>query len=142
MSFDDSARLIWSLTSNGPATAIAASGNSGAYSPATPNARSAVDLRRVDDLWLSVYATTVTGTTPSLTVSLGCFDDQGNLFPALLSLTAVTAAGAAGAKVAFAGRHGGATTSFLVASEWGQVAWTVTGTTPSFSGLAISLYGR
>jgi hypothetical protein len=141
MAFDGSARLIWSLASNGPATAITASGNSGAYT-ATPNPgvpRTAVDLRRVDDVWLSVYAAAASGTTPSITVSLGAFDDQGNLFGGLLAVTALTAAGG---NVAFGGRHGGGSGSYFVLPDWGRIAWVVTGTTPSFTGLEIALYGR
>lgn len=148
---DAPGRVVWSLTASGLGTTITAAGNSGGYTAASPtvlnapNARTPVDLRYVDDIWLSCIATgAVTGTTPSLVVSLGMFDDLGNLFPTLLAVPAVTTAGSAGAKVAFAGKHGtgGGASAYLVPSEWGQVAWTVSGTTPSFSGVEITLYGR
>jgi hypothetical protein len=136
MAFDDSVRLIWSLTSNGPATAITTSGNSGTYT-ATPNPgvpRTAVDLRWADDVWLSVNATAGSGTTA--TVQLDGYDDQGNLFAQLLKVTLASSPGQA---VAYAGRHGGATASFLVLPEWGRVSWALTGT---MTGVEIALYGR
>lgn len=144
MAFDDSVKLIWSLTASGLATGttIAAAGNSGGWVAYPVNARTPVDLRRADDIWLSVFAAGVTGTTPSLTVTLNGYDDLGNLFP-LLAVPALSAAGAAGAKIAFGGRHGGGGAgSYFVPGEWGAVAWTVSGTTPSFTGVEIALYAR
>lgn len=140
----DRAFLVWSLTNQaaaaGLATTLTASGNSGAWSNAVQNKYTSVDLRWADDFWLSVSAATVTGTTPSLTVSLNAFDGQGNLFPLGFSAPALTAAGQ---KVAFGGRHGGGGAgTYFVASEWGQVAWAITGTTPSFQGVEIALYAR
>lgn len=147
---DAPARVIWSLAASGQGTAISAAGNSGAYTPTMPdglpNARTPVDLRFVDDIWLSCICNgTIGGTaTPTLVVSLGAFDDRGNLFPNLLTLAGVTATGTAGGKVGFAGKHGtgGGSSAYIVPSEWGQVAWTLTGTTPSFTGVDITLYGR
>ena len=149
---DAPGRVVWSLAASGLGTTITAAGNSGGYTAASPtvlnapNARTPVDLRYVDDLWLSCIVTgTIGGTaTPTLIVSLGAFDDLGNLFPSLLTLAGVTATGSAGAKVAFAGKHGtgGGASAYIVPPEWGQVAWTVSGTTPSFSGVEITLYGR
>lgn len=137
MSFDDSVRLIWSLTSNGPATAITTSGNSGAYT-AAPNPgvpRTAVDLRWADDVWLSVNATAGSGTTA--TVQLDGYDDQGNLFPQLLKVTLASSPGQA---VAYAGRHGGGGSgTFLVLPEYGRISWTLTGT---MTGVEIALYAR
>ncbi|HMH94156.1 MAG TPA: hypothetical protein VK586_24130 [Streptosporangiaceae bacterium] len=136
MAFDDSVRLIWSLTSNGPATSITTSGNSGAYTP-TPAPgvpRAAVDLRWADDVWLSVNATAGSGTTA--TVQLDGWDSQGNLFAQLLKVTLASSPGQA---VAYAGRHGGATASFLVLPEWGRVSWALTGT---MTGVEIALYAR
>jgi len=146
MAYDDSVRLIWSLTSAGLATGttLSANGNSGGYTASTPNNRSAVDLRRVDDIWLSVIAAGGAGT--SLKAQLNLYDDQGNLFSLLassgttpiLATPAITAA--PGYAVVFGGKHGGGGGgNYLVASEWGQVAWTVTGT---FTGVEIALYGR
>jgi hypothetical protein len=143
MSFDDSVRLIWSLTASG-LTALSASGNSGSYTatPAPGVGRTAVDLRRADDLWLSVSAAGGSGT--SLKAQLNLYDDQGNLFQfisgttPLLGTTAITSA--PGSSIAFGGRHGGGGAgNYLVAPEWGQIAWTVAG---SFTGVEIALYGR
>lgn len=134
MSFDDSVRLIWSLTASGIGTTITTSGNSGSYTASAQNARTAVDLRRVDDVWLSVNATGGAGT--SATVQLDCYDDQGNLFPQILK---VTLAAAPGQAVAYAGRHGGAAANFAVLSEWGRISWALTS---SMTGVEIALYGR
>lgn len=135
---DVRAKVLWRLSQSGMGTTLTASGNTGGYNAATINAVTAIDLRRVTDLALMVYAGTVTGTTPSLTVSLGIYDAAGNLFPAVLSTAALTGIGG---KVAYAGLFSGGT-SQIVFPEWGQIAWAVTGTTPSFSQLEISLYGR
>jgi len=137
MAFDDSVRLIWSLTSATPAigTTITTSGNSGGWSASPPNARSAVDLRRVDDVWLSVSAAGGAGT--AATVQLDAWDDQGNLFAQLLKVTLASAPGSA---VAFGGRHGGGGSgSYFVLPEWGRVSWTLTG---SMTGVEIALYAR
>lgn len=141
MSFDDSVRLIWSLTSSG-LTALSANGNSGGYTATTPNAKTAVDLRRTDDLWLSVVAAGGAGT--SLKAQLNLYDDLGNLFQfitgttPLLGTAAITVA--PGSAIVFGGRHGGGGSgNYLVAPEWGQVAWSVTG---PFTGVEIALYGR
>lgn len=142
MAFDDSVRLIWSLTSAGLATGttISAAGNSGGYTASTPNARSAVDLRRVDDLWLSVYVGGITGSPAAVTVSLNGFDDLGNSF-ALGSLTGISTAGAKGPL--FVGRHGAASsaTAYAVFPEWGQVAW-ISPSPGTLTGVEICLYAR
>ena len=140
MSFDDSVRLLWSLTSNGPATSINTSGNSGLYTatPAPGNPRTAVDLRRVDDVWLSVYATGGAGT--ALTAYLDAYDDQGNLWTGSNALLSVTLASAPGQKAVFGGRHGGGGSgSYFVAPEWGRISWALTG---AMTGVEIALYGR
>lgn len=135
MAFDDSAKLVWSLAGSGLGTDLVTAGDSGPYTAANPNARTAVDLRRVDDMWLSVIAAGGSGT--ALTVQLDGYDDQGNLFPALL---AVTLAAAPGQAVKFGGRHGGGGSgTYLVAPEWGRVSWALTGT---MTGCEIALYAR
>ncbi len=142
MAYDDSVRLIWSLAQSGPATTISGAGNSGSYSATPTNIRSAVDLRRVDDIWLSVNAAGGAGTT--LKVQLNFFDDQGNLFQFITGTTpllGVTVASAPGQAIAFAGRHGGGGSgNYVVPSEWGQVAWTIGAS--SMTGVEIALYGR
>jgi hypothetical protein len=143
LAYDDSARLIWSLTAAGlPAgTTISGTGNSGAWG-ANPSLRTPVDLRRVDDIWLSVNAGGGAGTT--LKVQLNLYDGQGNLFQFITGTTpllGVTVASAPGQAIAFAGRHaGGGSSSYVVPSEWGQVAWTIS--SGSMTGAEIAVYGR
>ena len=132
---DDSVRLIWSLTASGGGTTITTSGNSGSYTATAQNARTAVDLRRIDDLWLSLNAAGGAGT--AATVQLDAYDDQGNLFAQLLKATLASAPGQA---VAFGGRHGGGGSgSYFVLPEWGRVSWALTG---SMTGAEIALFGR
>lgn len=140
----DRVYLIWSLTSSGLGTTISGSGNSGGYSTANPNARTAVDFRFgwADDLWLSVSATGGAGTT--LKVYLAAYDAQGNLLgggTGIGSAPMVAQIGTAPlSAVVFGGRHGGAGGSYFVLPEWGQVFWTIA--TGSMTGVEISLYGR
>lgn len=137
---NQSAFLIWSLQASGLGTTISGAGNSGTYSTANPNARTLVDTRWADDMWLSVNAAGGGGT--NLKAQVNWYDDQGNLFQFSTGTTplfGVTVASAPGNAIAFAGRHGGASGNFLVASEWAQVAWTITG---SMTGVEIALYGR
>src|ERR1017187_2461149 len=140
-------RLIWSLSSSGLGTALAAaSGNSGAYQapgvpPWTPNALSAIDLRYIEDVWLTVAVTTVGGTgTPTLTVVLNVFDDLGNAF--LIAGSSITATSATKASQVSLGKHGGAASNSITFPAWGQVAWSASGTAPTFTGTEISLWGR
>ena len=143
---DDSTWLIWSLTASGLGTTLTANGNSGSYTATAQNARTSVDLRRVDDVWLSVSVGTVTGTTPTLKVFLNAYDDQGNLYgqgaTPLLVAPGSGSINAAGVTAVFGGRHAGSSGAYFVLSEWGQVSWQVTGTTPVFSGVEIALYAR
>lgn len=143
MAYDDSVKLIWSLNASGLGTTLTGNGNSGAWSSANPNRMTPIDLRRVDDLTITAYvAGAVTGTTPSLTIQFGFFDDQGNLFqPTAFKLTAITAASSATtAQFLAIGRHAGSAGTYIALPEWGQIAWTLTGTTPSFGGVEIALY--
>lgn len=145
MAFDDSVKLIWSLSASALGTTISAAGNSGTWPTIQPqpirNAVTPVDLRRADDMWLSVIAAGGAGT--SLKVQLNFYDDLGNLFQFSTGTTplfGVTVAAAPGQAIVFAGRHGAAGGSYLVASEWGQVAWSATAY--PFTGVEIALYGR
>lgn len=100
----------------------------------------AIDIHDVTDLWLAAFVIgTPTGTTPTLTVQLDLLDVFGNLFPAALTLTALTASttkasGSAGVHVTGSGS--------LVLPSQCQVAWTLGGTAPKFPGACISLIGR
>jgi hypothetical protein len=69
-------------------------------------------------------------------VQLDGYDDQGNLFAQLLKVTLASAPGSA---VAFAGRHAGTSTQYVVLPEWGRISWALTG---SMTGVEICLYGR
>jgi hypothetical protein len=134
-------RLIWSLSSSGLGTSITTSGNSGSYSAAN-QVRTAVDLRFIDDLWLSITATGGAGT--NATAELDAYDDLGNLFTVSTGTTALlktpSLASAPGSAVAFGGRHGGGGSgTYLVLPEWGRVSWALTGT---MTGVEIALYGR
>lgn len=137
MAFDDSVRLIWSLSSSGLSTTISGSGNSGGWSAANPNHESDVDLRWTDDVWLSVSAAGGAGT--SLKVLLNAYDDLGTLFGGTAGLLPVTLAAAPGSAVAFGGRHGGGGGSYFVLPAWGQISWTISG---SMTGVEIALYAR
>lgn len=135
-------RLLWSLQNSGKGPAIAASGNSGPWAlpvPPADFAASPVQLGKVSDVLLTVTCTGATGTSPSLTASLYGFDDQGNLIGPFITTTALTGAGG---QFASGGLHAATAAAYAVLPIWGQVAWTVTGTTPSFAGTEICLYGR
>lgn len=131
--------LIWSLASSGIGTTVTASGNSGGWSAANPNAESALDLRFVDDVTVYVNAGTGAGSSPAMSVQLDVFDDLGGLYPQVAKLAA--AFGSAGGTAWFsAGRHNA--TSQIVLPAWGRISWIVTGATPSFTGVEIAVYGR
>jgi hypothetical protein len=134
MAYDDSVRLLWSLTASGIGTSISGAGNSGTWSAANPNQETAVDFRWTDDLALFVFVGSI-ASTPTLTVKV---DDLGNLFPALATTTGIVAAGAAAP--VYIGRHGGASGNFVVLPSWGRVSWTCTGGTAN--GVEISLWAR
>lgn len=137
----DPARLIWSLASSGGSTTITANGNSGAYNAQTQNAATAVDLRAIEDILLTVYVTgPVTGTTPTLLAQLDIYDDLGNLIPHVLATTTVTAAG--GSAYVSGGVHGATAAASIVLPSWGRVSWVAGGTTPSFQGVEICMFGR
>lgn len=99
-----------------------------------------IDVRDATDLWLEAYvAGTPTGTTPTLTVQLDGLDAFGNVFPALLTLTALTpivlrAQGSAGVHVPAPGS--------LVLPAACQVTWTLAGTNPVFPSVSLTLTGR
>jgi len=137
--YGPSARLIWSLASSGIGTTITGAGNSGPWSNTgvTLSAQTAIDLRDAVDVALMVTVGAITG-SPSLTVLLNVFDDQGNPYAAPgITTAAITAAGNA---LVSGGLHGHTGTQ-LVLPAWGQVAWTQTGS-GSVTGTEIALYAR
>jgi hypothetical protein len=139
MAEDRPGKLIWSLANSGPATTLSGAGNSGGWSNTglTPNALTALDLRFVDDLALYVFVTSITS-APTFKVQIDGYDDLGNLFPAIAATANITAAGAA--VPVYIGKHGGATTNFVVLPLWGRVSWTCSG--GSVNGVEIALWGR
>lgn len=140
--YDSRSRLLWRLSTypGGPGTTLTVSGATAAYSTVNPSAVTPIDLRFTTDLALMVYVSgAVSGAGASLVASLGTYDAQGNLFPAVLSTAAITAT--ATGKAAYGGLFSGGT-SQIVYPEWGQITWTLSGTSPSFAGVEISLYGR
>ncbi|MFK0182073.1 hypothetical protein ACIQVR_39685 [Streptomyces xanthochromogenes] len=76
-----------------------------------------------------------TGTTPSLQVNFDVQDGNGNWLT-VQSLTAITS----GPNFAF-GSVGPGSGGYILTGK-GRVRWVVTGTTPSFTGVTISLIGR
>jgi hypothetical protein len=135
-------RQIWSLSGSGSSTTISGAGNSGAYSfPAGADyGTSPVDLGEATDVGLFVYCGTKSGSgSPSLTVSLDLFAAGGQLFPAVISTAAITAAGAAAP--VFCGLHGPTTGTYVILPHWGRVSWALSGG-GNFSGVEISLMGR
>lgn len=141
MAFDESVRLIWSLASSGKGTTISGNGDSGSYTatPAPGTGRTAVDLRRCDDLELMVYVTGKTS-TPALMVGLGIYDDLGNPYqPSGLQVTPTLTSVPVGTLLA-AGRHAGSAGTYFTLPDWGMVYWTCSGGT--VTGVEIAVYGR
>lgn len=93
-----------------------------------------IDLSSSGAGLLIVRVGAVSGTTPSLSFALEVQDAYGNWaqLTAALPATAITAAGAYAAPLAAA----------AIAAFTGRLAWTVTGTTPSFTGVSLDVYGR
>ena len=135
----DSVRLIWSLAASGLGTTLSASGNSGGWSNVNVNAESLLDLRWTDDLSIMVSAAAIVS-TPTLTVALDGYDDQGNLFPGLVKVTALTAAGSAATQIASGGSHAPTAGTYIVFPSWGRISWTCTG--GSTTGTEIAVYAR
>lgn len=138
------AKLLWSLTGSGPGTALSAAGNSGNWAGngaghlyPQASAETAVDLRDATDVVLMVTVGGITG-SPAFVVSLDIYDDQGNVFPAVLSTASLAAAGS---KTVTGGLHGGSASTYLVLPRWGRVSWTGL-TSASVTGTQISLFGR
>jgi hypothetical protein len=141
---DGPVKILWSLAANLGGT-IAAAGNSGSWQGAGPgntlpavDNETPVDLRLIDDLALYVFVTAIVS-SPSLTVQIDGYDDQGNLFPAISGTpAAITAAGHAAP--VYIGKHGGTAGSYVVLPLWGRVSWAISG--GSVTGTEICLLGR
>lgn len=90
-----------------------ASGNSGAFTLTEGN----------QNLSVLVDVTVVSGTTPSMTISVEWSDDSGTTFAQADPADAMTALTTTGTKAKI----------FQVKAPWFRVVWTITGTTPSFT---------
>jgi hypothetical protein len=136
-------RLIWSLTASGLGTTLSASGNSGDWavtggqSEQSVNDLTPVDLRDAQDVVLMVTVGGVTG-TPAFVVDLDIYDDQGNLFTAVISTASLAAAGS---KTAAGGLHG-SSSAYLVLPAWGRVSWSGLTGGAAVTGTEIALFGR
>jgi hypothetical protein len=135
----DSVRLIWSLANSGLGSTIAGSGNSGGWSSANVNAETLLDLRWTNDLAIMVSAASIVS-SPTLTVALDGYDDQGNPFPGLVKVTALTGAASAGAQIAAGGSHAPTAGTYIVFPAWGRISWTCSG--GSTTGTEIAVYAR
>jgi hypothetical protein len=120
-----SAAVLWT---NGGGQTITALGNSGPIS--------ALQYERIS-LYVAV-ANAPTGTSPTLTFTLYGLDPYG----ATYSLVASSAISAAGDAILQVGPSMGSGTPYLFVPQLVQVSWTVGGTTPSFTGVNATLYGR
>ena len=132
----DSVRLLWSLTNSGLGTSITGSGNSGSWSSSQVDAETLVDLRWSDDVILMASAASITS-SPTLSVFLDFYDDQGNLYAGAGTGPVLTAVSAK--QVSF-GSHAPTSAAYMVLPSWGRVSWTCTG--GSISGAEIAIYGR
>ena len=140
-------KLLWSLVASGIGTTIAGNGASNGWQgnepgdwPPAYSQETAIDLRDVEDIALMINVAAITG-SPSLSVAVNGYDDQGNELPNLIETTAaITAAGMT--YVGPAGLHGVAAGSYLVLPRWAQVAWQFSGSSSSLNGVEISLIGR
>lgn len=141
--YGPSSRHIWTLAGSGLGTVIAGTGNSGNWQPPaappwTASQETPVDLRDVNDIALMVSIAAIVS-TPTLTVNLDLYDDQGNLYLAAVSTGAITPSGAT-TKMVSAGAHGASAGTFVIFPDWGRMSWTCTG--GSVTGVQIGLWAR
>lgn len=141
--YEDRPKLLWSLTGSGLSTTISGAGNSGNWAvPAAPgDAYTPVTFDPASDFQLMVYVNGKT-LTPTFSVGLGYYDDQGHLFAPtslLLSVpvTSVPTTAALNAGV----RAGSGGSTYFAFPRWGQVYWTLTGG-GTVTGVEINLWGK
>lgn len=141
--YEDRAKLIWTLSPGGTPATISGAGNSGTWGdtatatyPSSP-----VGLSPASDFQLMVYVTGKTS-SPAFAVQLGYYDDLGNLFtPSSLLLSVSVTSVPAQAQLNAGARAGsGGSGVYFAFPAWGQVSWTCTG--GSVTGVGISLWGR
>lgn len=86
-------------------------------------------------LWVSVFIQAATGTTPSMTVFLEQQDANGHWIVTAQIGSALTTG--PNYTAGFAGEAAGG-----ILAGRARVSWSVTGTTPSFTGVDVSVIGR
>lgn len=123
------------------ADGLALSGSSDTVTANTPNgvngtAGGVIDVSSVSNGLLVVHVGAASGTTPSLAVFFDVQDSFGNW--ALVS----NATSVNGTAITAAGLYAGNLAAGTVAAYNGRIRWTITGTTPSFTGVSFSLFGR
>jgi hypothetical protein len=132
--FQQRATMLYRSDPGGVAPTINANGNSGGSSTGL-----GIDIHLISDLLLIVtIGGTPTGTTPTLVVGVDVSDAAGNWVPQVIKTGSLNASGQT---VVSGGLHG-ITTNQLVLPAWCRVSWTLTGTTPVFPAVQISLFGR
>lgn len=117
-----SSRLARGLVGHVPGTARTASG--------TGTANQIGALTAAQGLYVNLHVLSVSGTTPSLTVRVESDNAVG--FPSAVTVGTFTAATAVG------GQH--MRIAGPITDDWFRVAWTISGTTPSF--LFLVTFGR
>lgn len=99
-----------------------------------------IDTHDATDLWLEAYLPSAPGgTNPTLTVQLDLLDYFGNVFPAALTLTALS--GSTLRAQGSIGVHAQGSGSLVLPAQC-RVTWTLAGTSPVFANTSISLLGR
>jgi hypothetical protein len=103
----------------------------------TTGAAGAIDISRISNGLLVVnIANAPTGTTPTLAVFFDVRDAYGNW----VQTSPSTSIG--GVTVNAAGTTYGVINNGYQLTNFGRIRWTLTGTTPSFTGVSFSVYGR
>ncbi|MGW5616274.1 hypothetical protein [Streptomyces sp. NPDC003877] len=101
------------------------------------NRTEAIDISTISNGLLVVHvANAPTGTTPTLAVFFEVADEFGNW----VQTSSATSIG--GALLTSSGyTYGQISTGYTLGNQ-GRIRWALTGTTPSFTGVGFSLYGR
>src|SRR5690348_5630716 len=136
--YEDRAKLLWAMSGT-----ISGAGNSGTWGDIAPASfpSSAIDLGPASDFQLTVFVNGKSG-TPTFTVQLGYFDNQGNLFaPTALSLPVTLTTVPATAVLNAGVRAGSGGSTYFAFPEFGQVSWTLTGG-GSVTGVNMNLWGK
>lgn len=135
MSIYRPARVLWNLNTSGTPTTLSGAGSANSGQ---------INLIDISDVWLAVAVVgTPTGTSPTLNVGLDVQDPDGNWYPTVAKITALTTT--PGTASAFAGLHMpnvASSSAAFVLPSYGRVTWTLGGTTPVYPQTSIALMGR